>query len=128
MQKKQVESLFILAKIEILKLYELKNQYWPEVPSYYETILKSPWWLVKTKYGNIVIGRRKRVTHIDWEDTPIRKIISKDDVTKENHYIHAWTDLKCVEYLINLNNEFESINNSIVVEKIFIKKYNMEDI
>ena len=91
------QAAFLLAGIEVLSHWELQNQYWPR--GYLEYVVRSPWWLVKTHVGLIKIGRRKRVWSIDWKDTPIRKIVTDDDVTKDLHYVHAWTEEKLIEYL-----------------------------
>lgn len=103
MKKEEVESLFTLANITILNIWELKNKYWPD--AYTDMILNNPWWLVKTEFGLIEIGPRKRVINIDWSDTKIRKIITEDDVTKNEIMVHAWSMTKALEYLINLNKE-----------------------
>ena len=91
------ESMFKMARIPVLAHYELVNPYWPR--SYTNTVLENPWWLVKTPVGLIKIGWRKRVISIDWSDTPIRAIVTDDDTTKEENMVHAWTELKAIEYL-----------------------------
>lgn len=114
--EEQVRALFTLADIKILTLWKLPNGYWPEVApddwndhSQVNTFLRyqrlrvdSPWWLVKTNFGLIKIGWRKRVLNIDWSDTEIRVIVTEDDVTKDKTLVHAWTQLKAVEYLTEL--------------------------
>ena len=54
-----------------------------------------PWFVVTTKVGRITIGKRKRVFHIDWEDTvgtcTSAELFEDEDVTKDKHYIHAWS-------------------------------------
>lgn len=62
-----------------------------------------PWWLVKTQYGFIKIGWRKRVIHIEWTDTPIRAIVTEDELTKDPYYVHAYSITKAVEYLTEWN-------------------------
>ena len=83
------------------------------------------WCLVKTTYGNIKFGPRKRVLSISWDnvvdkalskvagnsdkDYDDRKAINKlfnaetlfpkEEVTKEGFLIHAWGEKKLVEYL-----------------------------
>jgi hypothetical protein len=61
--------MFLLAGIEIQGLTQIPNQYWPE--SYVEARQNSPWWVVKTMYGEIVIGWRKKVISIEWSDTGV---------------------------------------------------------
>lgn len=98
----EAKSLFTLAGIPVLAHWKLANEYWPDAPDYYETKAKSPWWLMKTSRGLIRIGWRKRVIEIDWSDTDIRKVVTTDDVTKDQESVHAWTALKAAEYLTAL--------------------------
>lgn len=100
MQENKMQALFALAGIEVSNYWELPNNYWPE--SYVELRQKSPWWLIKTSKGLIKIGWRKRVISINWSDTPIRQIITDDDVTKDDCLVHAWSYLKALEYLTKL--------------------------
>lgn len=102
MTKDEVTSLFTLAKIPILRIWEAANNYWPEHPDYDKERLRDKWWLVKTPRGLVHIGWRKRVISIDWEDTGIKKIVTEDDVTKEETLVHAWSEEKAVEYLKTL--------------------------
>ena len=111
MTKIEVSGLFALVGIEVLNMYELTNQYWPKTEGYYKTIMESPWWLVKTPFGLITIGWRKRVIEIDWSDTKVRKIITGDDVTKEENYVHAWSLPKALEYLTELSNQMKLLGS-----------------
>jgi len=104
--KKHAEALFLLAGIEALGFYEMANQYWPETPTYDECRRRSPWWLVKTARGLIVVGWRKRVISIDWTDTGIAAEVTQDDVTKDQHWVHAWSYAKAIEYLAALRAAF----------------------
>jgi hypothetical protein len=115
-EEEQVRALFTLADIKILSLWKLPNGYWPEaIPENWDdgyevnAFLKyqrlradSPWWLVKTNFGLIKIGWRKRVISIDWSDTPVRAFVTEDNVTKTTGLVHAWTQLKAIEYLTKL--------------------------
>jgi hypothetical protein len=58
-----------------------------------------PWWLVRTPAGLVQIGWRKRVINIDWSDTDVRTVVTSDDVTKTETYVHAWSEAKALEYL-----------------------------
>ena len=58
MKKNEVESIFTLAGIDVIRMYELPNGY--------TGLIDHPWWLVKTSAGLIKIGWRKRVISIDW--------------------------------------------------------------
>lgn len=93
MTKEQCQAYFTIAGFEILRIWELTNQYWPEV---------SPWWLVKTAFGLIEIGERKCVIIIDWIDTKYRGFITEDNVTMDSGMVHAWSEEKMVEYLRTL--------------------------
>lgn len=106
MTNDEVNAIFCLSGIEILKKWELMNQYWPR--NYTDAIMKNPWWLVKTEFGLITIGWRKRVISIDWSDTGIKCEIGPDDVTKTETMIHAWSELKAVEYLQKLKVQGQS--------------------
>jgi hypothetical protein len=102
MDKKHLLALLLLAGIEHKAVYEIANQYWPDVPDYYETRRSSPWWLIQTPAGLIEIGWRKRVISIDWSATAIRGLVTDDNVTKDETMVHAWGYDKAVEYLIHL--------------------------
>ena len=99
-------ALFLLADIQVLGQDEIPNEYWPRHPDYLELRDKSPWWLVYTEFGTMKIGWRKRVIAIAWDRFPgyaaSAVIVTEDDVTKDEHYVHAYSELKAVEYLQNL--------------------------
>ena len=106
MNDEQVKSLFKLAGIGVMRLWEIPNQYWPLTPEYDETRKLSPWWLVKTPRGLIEIGWRKRVISIDWQETEIKCKVTDDDVTKAETMVHAYGYAKALEYLTVLAREF----------------------
>lgn len=135
MKETEVQSLFSLAGFEILQWWRLENRYHSNLenlaqrveplPVYeqgktlltYPTLeflnsaviaAREPWWLVKTKYGLIQIGWRKRVISIDWLDTDIPALITQEDVTKSPTSVHAWTFVKALEYLTELKKQFDS--------------------
>ena len=97
----KLESLFKLAGIKIEKLWDIKNGY---------TGGKADWLLVKTPFGMITIGWRKRVIAIDWSDTQIKMIV-KDDVTKGEYDCHAWSYAKALDYLEELSHESSLVHN-----------------
>jgi hypothetical protein len=99
MPEKYLRALFLLAGIEVQGLFELANGYWPDQPDYAELRRENPWWLVKTNFGMVRIGWRKRVINIDWEDTPVRAIVTTDDVTKDETMVHAYGYAKAVSHL-----------------------------
>lgn len=122
MKREEAESMLTLAGFKILHVWELVNGYWPSAlrmiddrlsPDYtYPPLedriksclhpLRSPWWLLMTERGPIEIGWRKNVISIDWEATPIRAIVTDDNVTKGNTYVHAWSVPDAVRYLTAL--------------------------
>lgn len=54
-----------------------------------------PWFIVTTTIGRFKIGWRKRVILIEWKDTKgaktSKELFEKEDVTKDERMIHAWT-------------------------------------
>jgi len=100
--EKELDGLFALAGIEVIKKWKLPNQYWG--PSD-ETQNPHCWWLVKTPAGLIEIGWRKRVIEINWSDTNVKAVITKDDVTKSETMVHAHTKEKALEYLTELRRQ-----------------------
>lgn len=105
MLEAELKALLLLAGIESSSNHKLENQYWPDNPHYDEVRRENPWWLVVTKAGPITIGRRKRVWQIGWSDTKIRKKMTEDPVTNEDHYVHAYTMPKLLQYLMELGRE-----------------------
>lgn len=97
MKREEAEAMFILAGIKILEIEQHQNQYYPL--RFVQDRLDNPWWHVKTTKGWILFGWRKRVISFHWEGTPIRQIITQDDVTKNYVCVHAWSYAKAVEYL-----------------------------
>jgi hypothetical protein len=97
MTEEQARAIFLLAGIEVKKIHRLENKYWPE--AYVEQRKNSPWWLAMTELGAIEIGWRKRVISINWEDTPIRAVVTESDVTKDDVMAHAYSYSDAVAYL-----------------------------
>lgn len=95
------KSILTLAGFESEKNWELANGYWPDHPKYDD--VREPWWLFQTQHGLIRIGRRKRVTEIDWSATSFRgKITDEPNVTSEDTLVHAWSDDKAAKYMREL--------------------------
>lgn len=99
MTKEQIQGLITLTNFPATGLWEMANQYWPRCADYAKTIIESPWWLVRTPWGMVTVGWRKRVISIDWSDTPLSLIVTKDDVTKDNNSVHAWSIDDAVKYM-----------------------------
>jgi len=123
MKIEKVKALFLLAGFKVQSTYKLENQYWPE--AYTELRQENPWWLVKTEYGLVKIGWRKRVISIDWSDTLYQaKIvddsdshwpdsITTDEVTRSETLVHAWNYLKALEYLMSLHVQLRKKHDEI---------------
>ena len=124
MTRQDVEGMFGLAHIGILKIWQLPNGYlgpqdppvdefssdaWGHWMADYRWRFERPWWLVQTPHGLIEIGWRKRVILIDWSETRYRGEITVDDVTKNHTMVHAWSIEKAVEYLRRLRDELERL-------------------
>ena len=112
MREEHARALFLLANIEVRSVHRLENQYWP--PAYIDMIQKYPWWLMDTPYGYIVIGPRKRVISIEWSGTKVRRVLTKDNVTKDETLVHAWTTLKVLEYLVAFRNTIDGMEHPCI--------------
>lgn len=95
--RKEAESVISAAGFEVMRVWELANQYWPPSPRYDDC--RTPWWLFLTTVGPISIGWRKRVIEIRWDACAGRGIVTLDDVTKDDALVHARSVEKAVEYL-----------------------------
>jgi len=69
-----------------------------------------PWFIVTTKIGRIIIGWRKRVISINWEqslnDTCADDLFPNEDTTKYSRTIHAWSIEKAAEYVKTILTEW----------------------
>lgn len=106
--KAKFKKLFEGSGFKDVKMFARKNEYC-------SCELCAPWFNVKTEFGNIKIGWRKRVINIDWGSPTVTvrsKLLHKnisslfkdEDVTKGNDYIHAWGWEKAQEYLTKIYN------------------------
>lgn len=121
MTEQEAQALFILAGFKVKKMYRIFNDYHPINTANAEWHIKESWWLAVTEQGDMVkVGWRKRVINIDFEGTAFRadttcptkaerNVLTKDDVTHGDTYIHAWSHSKAVEYLTILRNKLEEI-------------------
>jgi hypothetical protein len=95
----KLRGMFTVAEIPIIgEPLKLQNRYWQG----HDKKFYHPWWFVQTSRGWIEIGYRKRVMSIDWRHTDIRHVVTKDDLTKGDDHVHAYTDAKAIEYLTEL--------------------------
>jgi hypothetical protein len=99
--EENVKALFSLAGIQVLKTKALIDGYGysPKDSRFFENLPRCVWWFVKTPWGWVEIGQRKRVISIDWQDTPVRRVITVDDVTKDEYSIHAWSIAQTIRFL-----------------------------
>ena len=98
--REEVESVLTLSGLKPSRMWELANGYWPLAPDY--DSVRRPWWLVQTSIGLIRIGWRKRVMSIDWDATEVRAVVTREQVTKGETMVHAYSMAKAVEYLTSL--------------------------
>lgn len=109
-ERSAVYLSLIEARYRFRGIVEIENGYWPKV---YESS-KKPWYRPRLMDFDVemTVGRRKRVWEIEVKPTnkgrlvwseKLRKLLENEDVTKgfseERVYVHAWSDLKLVEYL-----------------------------
>lgn len=99
MKREEVTALLLLAGITPIGITKITNAYWPMHRDYDEYREANPWWAITVEGGDITIGWRKRVISIDWKMTNRRGVVTKDDVTKDDTMVHAWSMGKAVEYL-----------------------------
>lgn len=99
MKREEVTALLLLAGITPIGITRITNAYWPMHHDYDKYREASPWWSITVEGGDITIGWRKKVIHIDWTMTNRRGVVTKDEVTKDDTMVHAWGMAKAVEYL-----------------------------
>ena len=79
MKEDNAKSVFSLAGFDVSDTFRLENGYWPE--AYHELRAADPWWAVKTQFGWIRIGWRKRVISISWTDLKVRELLDGNSAT-----------------------------------------------
>ena len=99
MKYNEVVGLAVLSGIEHNGIQKIENPYWPRNADHEAIREASPWWIIHTDGGVITIGWRKRVIAIDWQNTKRRGIVTKDNVTKADDHVHAYSLIKALEYL-----------------------------
>jgi len=91
-------------KKELLSLFGDRVIFAEEIPNGYGNswhYSQSPWYKVTTSKGVVTLGWRKRVIQISWEPRVSMKAeeLFSDDVTKDDHMIHAWGYDKAKQYI-----------------------------
>ena len=99
MKLEELQAILSVANIKATGMNQIVNPYWPASAEYDDMRQQYPWWAVHVAEGTITIGWRKRVICIDWSMTNRRGLVTKDDVTKDDTLVHAWSKVKAVEYL-----------------------------
>jgi hypothetical protein len=101
MKESDAKSVFSLAGFEVSSTFRLENEYWPE--AYHELRAANPWWAVKTQFGWIKIGWRKRVMSISWTDLKVRELlIESTHRTQDLDMIHVTDFGEAVTFMIQL--------------------------
>lgn len=92
---------FFSLVIELAGFKALETTIRPTANRYGSEDYHGPWFEVKTEFGTIVIGWRKRVIAIDWSATGRDLLHLFDDITgtKGERDIHAWTYAEAIDYL-----------------------------
>ncbi len=144
--EKDVTSLFTLAKIPVLRIYQLVHSYYSfrlgedEEETKRNAVYRAtrPSWLVKTPFGLIALNLRKRVVEIDWSDTAYRAVkrpsteegmagqpvssdpdsITVDNVTKGSTNVHAYDLIKAAEYLSVLGDQLKMLTYDAVQDAL----------
>ena len=115
--KQEVEAMFLMVRLPVLKIWRLPNTYVPyregedEETTRREAVYREsrPSWLVKTPAGLIELNLHKHVLEINWFDTQMAVLAGpNDDVTKSKFSIDAWTKLKAVEYLADVADAYRA--------------------
>lgn len=97
-----VKAWFKTAGFEVSEVFRLENQYWGYGFDDASYRISSPWWLVETNIGKIILGPRKRVWAIDWSRTDVRGVVTDEDITKGDDYVHSYSHADTVKYLAAL--------------------------
>lgn len=144
--EKDVTSIFTIAKIPVLRIYQLAHSYYSfrvgedEEETKRNAVYRAtrPSWLVKTPFGLIALNLRKSVVEIDWSDTAYRAVkapskeegmagqrvnsdpdsITKDQVTKSSVVAHAYDLIKAAEYLSALGDHLKDMTYDAVQDAL----------
>lgn len=103
--KRKLLEVFDDAQISVLQSWDIRNKYHSS---------GDDWLLVRTNFGLITIGWRKRVINIDWSDTGIEHLVNTE-ATKWEGGCHAWDYQKAVDALISLKRSIAPYE-SLVIE------------
>lgn len=109
----KISAMFTLAEIKVKAIYEIINQYHGKRGMDPRFLIDNPWFLVSTEYGNIVLGPRKRVYQLQWDETNLREYLpviwGQDNTTSTETYIHAYTEEHLLTNIKNLGKALHSL-------------------
>lgn len=98
----QIEGIYRSAGVEAIYMEPLPNGYCPD-----PCCLNKPWFRVTSRIGHVVIGWRKSVISIDWNDSTVKEsgedLFPAEDVTRWGTGVHAWGVAKATEYIRRLH-------------------------
>lgn len=102
----KVTAMFVIAQIKVKAIYEIFNQYHGKRNVDPQYLIDNPWFLVSTEYGNIVLGPRKRVYQLQWNETNLRQSLPCTEgegwITSEDTYVHSYTEEALISNLKKL--------------------------
>lgn len=101
--RQEIERIYAAAGVGAIFMEEISNGYCSQ-----PCCLNRPWFRVTSRIGHVVIGWRKRVFHIDWKDSILKKrngeeLFPAEDVTRWATGIHAWDEKDAAKYIMILH-------------------------
>ena len=107
-----------MAGLEPAVILECPNRYWPDVPDYADLRRENPWWHVVLQHGTVLIGRRKRVWSVSWEQHPLVGRVHHDpNVTCWDKGFHAYTWVNLLSGLTTMAEMMRSCASSLPKER-----------
>lgn len=94
----KIEAMFTLAEIKVNAIYALHNRYMGKILNKADAEFSAnyPWFLVSTQYGNVVLGPRKKVYHLEWVETKLRQKLPCEEgeewISSQDNYVHSHTE------------------------------------
>lgn len=122
----QFTYLMKLAGFEVCIPTPLENGYWPD--GYDDRDFYTYWYKFETELGVIAMGWRKHVIHIDWKATNLRlhPFFYKEDVTKTELLIHAWTFEKALQYLTEIRKALQLTPDGYIRARVYNEGLEMQ--
>lgn len=94
----EIEDIYRKAEVPAIYMEVIPNGYCSQ-----PCCLNRPWFKVTSWIGHVVIGWRKRVISIDWQQSTVKKtgeeLFPNEDVTRTKTGIHAWGHEAAIKYL-----------------------------